>query len=176
MNIGFISAKGGVGVTVTASACAVIMAETQFVRLVVSEDTRAALGAAETATHVTEKLELIDDLFWTPQDGTLTIIDGAPGDVTLLVVRLCYLDLRRAVKLTSTPDAPKIDGIVVIAEPGRALTPDDAKRATGLPLVAVIPIDPTIARAVDAGLLATRIPAAMRRSIKDVISETAAII
>ena len=78
---------------------------------------------------------------------------------SILVVRPCYLALRRATQ------SPKPDAIVVVEEPGRALTTHDVQRLIGAPVMAKIPIDPTIARSVDSGLLATRLPPALATAI-----------
>ncbi len=78
----------------------------------------------------------------------------------LLVTRACYLALSRASRL------PRPDGIVLIAEHGRSLTTADVARAVGAPVVARIAIDPAVARAVDAGLLAARLPASMVKSLE----------
>lgn len=86
---------------------------------------------------------------------------------SLLVVRPCYLALRRAVTL-----GLRTTGVVLICEPQRALTSRDVERALGAPVVAEVPYDPSVARAVDAGLLATRLPrslaAALDRTTIDV--------
>ena len=78
----------------------------------------------------------------------------------LLVTRPCYLSLLRATRL------PRPDGIVLVAEPGRSLTAGDVARAIGAPVVAEVAVDPAIARAVDAGLLAARLPRAMVKSLQ----------
>lgn len=66
------------------------------------------------------------------------------------VVRPCYLALRRAVTQTRS------DGAVLLEEPGRALTHSDVASVLGVDVVARVPVDPTVARAVDAGLLVSR--------------------
>jgi hypothetical protein len=78
----------------------------------------------------------------------------------LLVTRPCYLSLRRAV---STPHRPT--GIVLVAEPGRAMRLPDVERAVGVPVVAQVDLDPAVARAVDAGLLAAHLPRALQHAI-----------
>lgn len=78
----------------------------------------------------------------------------------LLVVRPCYLALRRAIATGLVPD-----GIVLVHEPGRALGATDVARALGAPVVAEVPFDPAIARAVDAGLLAARLPRAIAQPL-----------
>ena len=75
---------------------------------------------------------------------------------SVMVVRPCYLALRRSVRTATTPD-----GIIVISEPGRALSADDVARCLGAPVLSAITVDPTVARAVDAGLLLSRLPASL---------------
>jgi MinD-like ATPase involved in chromosome partitioning or flagellar assembly len=86
-----------------------------------------------------------------------------PGTQSLLVTRSCYLGLRRAVTGTVKPS-----GVVLVLEPGRALTAGDIERAMGAPVVAEIPYDPAVARAVDAGLLASRLPRSLSLRLTDV--------
>lgn len=74
----------------------------------------------------------------------------AAADRTWMVVRPCYLTLRRATRL------PRPDGVVVVREPGRALTVRDVEAVLGVPVVATVPFDPAVSRAVDAGLLSSR--------------------
>ncbi|MFZ8998576.1 MAG: hypothetical protein ACO225_01475 [Ilumatobacteraceae bacterium] len=82
------------------------------------------------------------------------------ADRTLLVTRPCYLALHRAVALRGP-----VDGVVLIDEPGRALTSTDVEAALGAPVVAHVEFDPAIARAVDAGLLLSRLPSGFRREL-----------
>lgn len=102
-----------------------------------------------------------------------TIVDAGSGLATipiieyatrsLLIIRPCYLALRRASLLTTAPH-----GVIVIAEPGRALGVHDVESVVGAPVVAEIPFDPAIARAVDAGLLAGRVPTLLAKHLVDV--------
>jgi hypothetical protein len=78
---------------------------------------------------------------------------------SILVVRPCYLALRRATQ------SPKPDSIIVVEEPGRALTTRDIESVIGAPVMTTVPIDPTIARSVDAGLLGTRLPPILATAI-----------
>ena len=57
-------------------------------------------------------------------------------------------------------------GIVLVHEPGRALTARDVERSLGAPVVAELHYDPAVARAVDAGLLAARLPRSLAHSLK----------
>jgi hypothetical protein len=101
----------------------------------------ALAGEVDAATTV------IDFGLHRPPD---EIVDDAHAD--LLVVRACYLALRRAARLERPPS-----GIVLVEEPGRALLPRDVEVVARAPVVARVPFDERIARTVDAGLLATRI-------------------
>lgn len=103
--------------------------------------------------------------------GLTVVIDSGTGAPTatllgaathsLLVTRPCYLALRRAVATGLQPT-----GIVLIDEPGRALTARDVERSLGAPVVAELQYDPAVARAVDAGLLASRLPRSLAHSLK----------
>lgn len=85
---------------------------------------------------------------------------------SLAVVRPCYLALRRLVELSAQV---RIDGVVVVREPGRALDEHDVERAVGVDVVGRIDVDPAIARCVDAGLLAHRMPRSLTRSIRGLL-------
>lgn len=73
----------------------------------------------------------------------------AEADVTM-VVKQCYLSLRRATQLSRPTN------VIVIREEGRALTVKDVGHVIGSPVIAEIPYEPAISRAVDAGLLMSR--------------------
>lgn len=83
------------------------------------------------------------------------------ADRSLLVTRACYLALRRATGLGVRPT-----GVVLVEEPGRALTSDDVESALGAPVVARVLLDPKIARAIDAGLSIARLPTACLRELR----------
>ena len=83
--------------------------------------------------------------------------------ISLLVVRPCYLALRRAVASGVRPTA-----VVVVTEPWRALTSTDVADVVGAPVVAEIAVEGSVARAVDAGLLATRLPRLLDRALRQV--------
>ena len=84
----------------------------------------------------------------------------AHASSSLLVTRPCYLSLRRAAQLSMSPT-----GIVLINEAGRALGKHDVEAVIGAPVVSEIIFDAAIARAVDAGLLASRIPTIMSKQL-----------
>jgi MinD superfamily P-loop ATPase len=108
---------------------------------------------------------------WSSEDRAAVTIDAGTGtpppamlgcaDRALLVTRPCYLALRRAVRCSSRPT-----GVVVVTEPGRALTIRDIEHALGAPVTATVSIDPLVARAVDAGLLSTRLPRVITRELR----------
>lgn len=91
----------------------------------------------------------------------LAVAAAAPH--SLLVLRPCYLALRRAVQSPVRPS-----GVVLIDEEGRSIGRSDVEGALGVPVRAVIAHDARIARAVDAGLLVGRLPAALQRSLRHV--------
>ena len=88
------------------------------------------------------------------------------ADRSLLVVRPCYLALRRAV---ARPE--RTDSVIVVDESQRALRPRDVESVLGLPVAAVVTVDPTVARRVDAGLLHGRLPSSLSSPLRDVLSE-----
>jgi len=86
---------------------------------------------------------------------------AASATVSLLVIRPCYLALRRAL------DAPlRPSGVVLVTEEGRSLGRADVEDVLGVPVRADIRVDPTVARAVDAGLLAGRLPRSLERALR----------
>lgn len=88
------------------------------------------------------------------------------ADRRVMVVRACYLALRRAVAVDVRPDR-----VILIVEPGRALTTVDVEAALGVPVAAEIPFDPAISRAIDAGLFTARLPIALRHELVDLAGE-----
>ena len=55
--------------------------------------------------------------------------------------------------------------VVLIEEPGRKLDAVDVEHSLGVPVEAVVLVDPAVARAVDAGLLLARLPTTLRRAL-----------
>jgi hypothetical protein len=80
----------------------------------------------------------------------------------VVVVRGCYLGLRRAVRHPSITDAV---GAILIDEHGRSLGAHDVEDVLGIPVLASIPARTSIARAVDAGVLPTRLPDSLGRPL-----------
>ena len=80
------------------------------------------------------------------------------ADVALMVLRPCYLALRRAVRHSGLGTSA---AVVLVEEPGRALDAGDVAAVLNLPVAGRFPVRAEIARAVDAGMLRDRLPAAL---------------
>jgi hypothetical protein len=96
-----------------------------------------------------------------PSGVRLAVAAGAAH--SLLVLRPCYLALRRAV---ASPLRPS--GVILVEEPGRSIGRRDVEAALGVPVRAVVAYDARIARAVDTGLLAGRLPGVLQRPLRHV--------
>lgn len=86
---------------------------------------------------------------------------AAQASASLLVLRPCYLALRRAAAFPLRPS-----GVVLVDEPGRDLTAGDIEAVLDVPVRAVVAIDPAVARAVDSGSLGARLPRRLERSLR----------
>jgi MinD-like ATPase involved in chromosome partitioning or flagellar assembly len=86
---------------------------------------------------------------------------AASASVSLLVLRPCYLALRRAAAFPLRPS-----GVVLVQDDGRTLTPADIEAVLDVPVRAVVAVDPAIAVAVDTGSLADRLPRRLQRSLR----------
>lgn len=84
------------------------------------------------------------------------------AEQSLLVTRSCYLALRRVAV------APAPTGVVLLLEPGRSLSAGEVSRVARAPVVAQVPYDPAVARAVDSGLLASRLPRSLQGALREV--------
>ncbi|MBM3670667.1 MAG: hypothetical protein FJW86_00530 [Actinobacteria bacterium] len=83
------------------------------------------------------------------------------ADASVVVLRGCYLALRRAVH---SPLLSRAAGIVLMEEQGRSLGPSEVRDVVDRPVLARVPVRSPIARAVDAGVLAARLPDALSRA------------
>lgn len=86
---------------------------------------------------------------------------AAASTVSLLVLRPCYLALRRALAAPVRPS-----GVVLVEEPKRTLDVGDIESVLGVPVLSVVPWDEGIARAVDAGLLGARLPRPLASALR----------
>jgi len=163
--INLYGAKGGVGTSTVAALVALTINDDGAGPTVAlqaadgdHDDLQAILGVPASSDYV--RLDGSDDSFvnvidhcaWPPETHNLR-----DGDATYLVIRGCYLALRRVLAQGYHPD-----GIILVAEPNRSLGGRDAVEILGAPVVATLAIDPAIARAIDAGILYTRMPRTAR--------------
>jgi cellulose biosynthesis protein BcsQ len=102
--------------------------------------------------------EVVVDAGTRPGPAAQAVVRAA--DRSVLVTRACYLALRRLPGLDLAPTE-----VALVREPSRALGPDDVARAAGAPVRTAVPLDPGIARAVDAGLLRARLPRRLARAV-----------
>jgi hypothetical protein len=79
-----------------------------------------------------------------------------PDAVDVVVLRACYLGVRRAGRLAAGTR------LVLLEEPGRALRVADVEAALGVEVWRRVVVDPAVARAVDAGPLSVRLPRSLR--------------
>jgi hypothetical protein len=126
-------------------------------------------GEGDLASHRAALLANLLDVSPRPavaDCGRIRRADSAAGIVagharrSILVTRACYLALRHA---TRAPLKPSV--VVVVREPGRALSNGDVESTIGAPIVAVVEVDPAVARAVDAGLLSGRLPRSLGKAL-----------
>ncbi|MEY2477622.1 MAG: hypothetical protein QOG87_2937 [Actinomycetota bacterium] len=96
-----------------------------------------------------------------PPGGPVGLAISAGAGLSLLVIRPCYIALRRALAAPLRPSA-----VVLVEEPGRSLGRRDVEDVLGVPVRAQIPWDPAVARCVDAGLLGTRVPRPLHRALR----------
>lgn len=92
-------------------------------------------------------------------DVAVALASGATH--SLLVTRACYLALRRAAAAPMRPS-----GIILLTEAGRTLSRSDIESVLGAPVRAEIAMDPAVARAVDAGVLSSRLPRGLERALR----------
>ena len=120
----------------------------------------AALLASDTRV-------VVADCGSSPGETALALAAGA--GLSLLVLRPCYLALRRAL------GAPlEASGVVLVGEPQRALQRADVEDVLGLTVRAAVPWRPAVATAVDAGLLGRRLPAPLERALRPLVDLVAA--
>ena len=84
------------------------------------------------------------------------------ADTSVIVLRGCYLGLRRAVR---SPLLGRAAGVVLVEEPGRSLGASEVADVLDQPVLARVPVRASVARAVDAGVLSARLPEALARPV-----------
>ncbi len=84
------------------------------------------------------------------------------GVQPVMVIRSCYLAIQVALERSLAPSTV----VVLVEEAGRALRLCDVRAVFGAHKVISIPWDPAVSRAVDAGLLAQRMPRSLNRLLE----------
>jgi len=127
-------------------------------------DFRPAAGRSEALVDAlaADRRAVVADCGTASCGAGLAVAAGA--ETSLLVLRPCYLALRRALAAPVRPS-----GVVLVTEPGRSLGRRDVEEVLGVPVRAEVALDPAVARAVDAGLLARRVPRALERALRPVV-------
>lgn len=172
--------KGGVGTTTTAVALAIWMADENHDLMIgltsYSDDDVYSIAGVRPLSGETEVRANKNNLYLNPDPNRrldIHIIDGGflpsqgtdkvIGDYNFYVVQNAYIALRRAVSL-SLPDNKTFVKVII---PEGALVGRDVDDVIGCRDNSVeIPFDPTIMRAVDAGVLLRRIPEKMRGALQ----------
>lgn len=80
---------------------------------------------------------------------------------SLLVMRPCFLSLRSALAAPLRPSS-----VVLVLDQQRALGRADVEDVLGVPVCSEVRWDPAVARAVDAGLLRTAMPAPLSKAMQ----------
>jgi hypothetical protein len=88
------------------------------------------------------------------------------ADLSVAVMRCCYLALRRAVH---SPALARTAGVVLVEESQRSLGSTEVTQVLDKPVLAQVPVKPGIARAVDAGVLPTRVPGDLARPVAEML-------
>lgn len=93
-----------------------------------------------------------------PSEARRGLLEAA--DASVLVLRPCYLGLRRALAGELKPTLA-----VLVTEPGRSLTAGDVSDVLGVEVIELA-FHQAVARATDAGLLASRLPRVLHRPLR----------
>lgn len=124
----------------------------------------AEAGAALAVLLADSAIPTVVDCGTAAEPATRAVAEVA--DVSVVVLRGCYLALRRAVQ---APALARTAGVVLIDEPGRSLSEKELVDVLGVPVLARVAVRAPIARAVDAGVLATRLPDSLARAAGDLL-------
>jgi hypothetical protein len=127
------------------------------------ERTLAPVAAAEAGAALAVALRdgavpTIVDCGRASEPATRAVAEVA--DVTVVVVRGCYLALRRAVH---SPALAPTTGAVLVEERERSLTGKEVADVLDVPVLARVAVRTNVFRAVDAGVLAARLPDSLAR-------------
>jgi len=123
---------------------------------------REAIGPALAAALAGKGAVVVDAALIGGSQRNEVGVDLALGaTASLLVLRPCFLALRRAVAAPLRPS-----GVVLVEEPGRSLGLADVEAALGVPVVSVVPWDAAVAQRVDSGLLGSGLPRGLVRALR----------
>jgi hypothetical protein len=168
-------AKGGQGTTTVATVLGALAAGHAETALVASrpDDVYAftasrPLGGDAGVVELTARLALASEpLGWGSRPNAQVVLAdigrlddfaveadlGGDDWTRWLVLRgPCYAALRSAVEARWPAD-----GVILLTEPGRAITAADVADVVGAPVIAQVPVEPGVARVLDAGLLLARL-------------------
>jgi len=116
-------------------------------------------GEVLAALLATDARPVVVDCGSVPTGARLALT--AAATTSLLVLRPCYLALRRAIEFPLRPS-----GVVLLDEVGRAIDAADVEAALGVPVRALLPVEPAIAKSVDAGTFGSRLPRRFERELR----------
>ena len=128
---------------------------------------QAEAGAALAVALRDLEVPVVADCGSAREPAARAIVEVA--DAAVVVVRGCYLTLRRAVR---SPALGCSVAAVLVDEPGRSLTRREIAEVISTPVIARVPLRDTVARAVDAGVLASRLPDVLGRAAMLVTART----
>ena len=158
----FWGAKGGVGTSTVAALHALALARAGHPTTLTAADGDHDQLAALLAVECDRPLDvnaIAGRRAW--KSAAAVVVDGgtdpAPERAVtrrLLVVRPCYLALRRVLPI----GLAGTDGIVLVEEPQRSLRRADIEDVLGRSVLATVAVTADVARTIDAGLLVHRTP------------------
>lgn len=119
----------------------------------IDQELTAAAGAALVVSLRDARTPVIVDVGMPLHPAARAVVESA--DASIVVVRGCYLALRRAAR---DPLIRHAAGIVLVEEPGRALGAREVSETLGRPVIARFAHKASIARSIDAGTFVQRPP------------------
>ncbi|MGH9000947.1 MAG: hypothetical protein ACRDY7_16325 [Acidimicrobiia bacterium] len=160
--ITLVGARGGQGTSTIAAVLATSLSNDAPTTLLSHEPLAIAQLLAAPPPLPGEAVPVAPGLLLAGLDGPraeTTVIDAGratraaeiEGECYAVVRGPCYLALATLISLSL-----RLDGVVLVAEPGRALGAEDVTAVLDVPVVATVPVHPAVARTIDAGLLAVK--------------------
>jgi hypothetical protein len=129
-----------------------------------SVDTAASEAGAALAVALRDPGSTVVDAGRAASPAVHAVVEVA--DAAVMVIRPCYLALRRAV---GHPGLERSAAVVLVEEAGRALDAGDVAAVLNRPVVGRFPVRAEVARAVDAGVLRDRLPAVLAAPARAVL-------